>query len=316
MPGQLFNLPFLSQVEDMDKYLLEYRSLKLMPQQQTNSYQNAAKYNTQTRQNVAQSAAQQSQAQSHMRKKNCENSTALNQTANYNLSCRQQTANANANAHANGKGYNQQSSQSVTSLYNKAVHQQAYASNFYMNYNSSNSSGNIPGNSANVGPSQALGSSLVSQGQASHSPFTPTSSVTPPPVPTGLSSTLSSASIGSSVGNDLDFLLPSEMGTRSMSQPNRFMAQQPQGYGAFGTNFIEQSFSQGHDFMNSLTPTSSVSHDSHEQTSTFNKPIYPSTSLSSNFMMGETGSAWNNESVNQSTVSSASIWNNDMSVWS
>ncbi|SCU87218.1 LAMI_0D05204g1_1 [Lachancea mirantina] len=32
MPGEIVSVPFLSQIEDMDKYLLEYRSLKLMPQ--------------------------------------------------------------------------------------------------------------------------------------------------------------------------------------------------------------------------------------------------------------------------------------------
>lgn len=38
MPGKIEGIPFLSQVEDVDKYLLEYRSLKLMPQT-TNSFQ-------------------------------------------------------------------------------------------------------------------------------------------------------------------------------------------------------------------------------------------------------------------------------------
>ncbi|AET40999.1 uncharacterized protein Ecym_7150 [Eremothecium cymbalariae DBVPG len=32
MPGQILSVPFISQLEDMDKYLMEYRSLKLMPQ--------------------------------------------------------------------------------------------------------------------------------------------------------------------------------------------------------------------------------------------------------------------------------------------
>ncbi|CAI5040179.1 CRE_HP_G0107100.mRNA.1.CDS.1 [Saccharomyces cerevisiae] len=38
MPGQIISIPFLSQNEDMDKYLLEYRSLKLL-HQSSNSFQ-------------------------------------------------------------------------------------------------------------------------------------------------------------------------------------------------------------------------------------------------------------------------------------
>ncbi|CAI4056004.1 hypothetical protein SUVZ_02G0360 [Saccharomyces uvarum] len=38
MPGQIISVPFLSQTEDMDKYLLEYRSLKLI-RQSSDSFQ-------------------------------------------------------------------------------------------------------------------------------------------------------------------------------------------------------------------------------------------------------------------------------------
>lgn len=34
MPGQIVSVPFISQIEDMEKYLAEYRLLKLMPQNQ------------------------------------------------------------------------------------------------------------------------------------------------------------------------------------------------------------------------------------------------------------------------------------------
>lgn len=374
MPGQLVNVPFFSQVEDMDTYLLKYRTLKQASQQQQNHpYQAAHRYNQQVKSNNGHyssytNSQHQNQHQQHNNnRKKYNNGTTFTQNNNYNTAYRQQ---------GNAIKYNQQYQQSVTSMYNKSVHQQTYSSGYYAGYNStSNSSysnsniGNAnfnahlndtnngndngysnitptDGNSAhnsNLSLNQLNGNvNNMSQLPASHIPFSPTSSVTPPPItPSRLSSTLSSVSVGSSVSNDMDLMVPMDMNNnRSIGQQqNRFLSQQhqslqslpqqyqqplhsqpfhmqQQSFPTFGSNFIEQSFSQGHDFMNPLTPSSSSVTENNDPQLPYGGGLYSSSSLSSTFMLSEPTSTWNNDSSAQPTTSSVSIWNSDMSVWS
>ncbi|CDO95032.1 unnamed protein product [Kluyveromyces dobzhanskii CBS 2104] len=371
MPGQLVNVPFCSQVEDMDTYLSEYRASKKVSQQYSNQpYQAAHRYNQQIKSVNGQCSGftnlQHQQQQNNRKKYN--NGTSFTQSTGYNPAYRQQ---------GNASKYNQQYQHSVTSMYNKAVHQQAYSSGLYANYNtpsnnhySKNGMSNLQFNNhpyeSNIGNDNGYSNIIPNDGNGAqnsalsfnqlndignnpsqiasyHTSFSPTTSVSPPPIPPSrLSSTLSSVSVGSSVSNDMDFIMPIDMNnSRSFGQQQgRFFSQQQyqqqqqqqqqgqqvqnlqqtqksqQAFPTFGNNFIEQSFSQGHDFMNPITPSSSLIADGTDPQASYGSNLYSAGTLSSNFMLSEPAPTWNNEPSAQPNASSVSIWNSDMSVWS
>lgn len=378
MPGQLVNVAFFSQVEDMNMYLTDYRSSKQNSQQQVYAQQTAHRYNHQLKMNstqylnfnsMQQQAAypqsqnmhQQHQQQTQqINRKKYNNGTTFAQSSNFNVRSRQQV---------NSGKYNQPYQQSVTSIYNNAVNQYNFPSGLFGGYTSTpnlpysksgiNQSGDGPftndyndqllkegnydnlsllsNNSPNVSNS-SLGQFNNSVGNISQIPdsracFSPNSSITPPPIPPSrLSSTLSSASVTSSICNDLDFVLPNEGGNNThpfvqqqaqqQQQQSRFLSQLPQpsqqSFASFGNQLVEQSFSQDHDLLNSLNQSSSLSTEQHDLHLPYGRNPYQSDTFPSTFLVSQTNAAWNNDNSSRptTTTSSNSIWNSDMSVWS
>ena len=137
MPGQLVNVAFFSQVEDMNMYLTDYRSSKQNSQQQVYAQQTAHRYNHQLKMNstqylnfnsMQQQAAypqsqnmhQQHQQQTQqINRKKYNSGTTFAQSSNFNVRSRQQV---------NSGKYNQPYQQSVTSIYNNAVNQYNFPS--------------------------------------------------------------------------------------------------------------------------------------------------------------------------------------------
>ncbi|CEP60250.1 uncharacterized protein LALA0_S01e06414g [Lachancea lanzarotensis] len=210
MPGQFVSVPFLSQVEDMDKYLMEYRSLKLMPQ------------------NAAGLQQQQQQQQQHTRFSNLNRNTGIvgnHQSANMGFNganTRKKPMSANNTAGQNyrfGKngykvGPQQQTQQQQTQQQHLQQLQQQQPQSLQgtglkqtfpqMFYRSAN-------NSASSLAQQALSSQVYAPNNANQQQLmtaSSSSSSTPPP---RLHVSVSGTSSISSLGGDYDFVLPAEL---------------------------------------------------------------------------------------------------------
>lgn len=279
MPGQLISVPFISQVEDMDKYLLEYRSLKLLPHNTVNFHH----------QNRSQNRCIQTHLVSTNQRKK------LNLAGQNNGQFRVQNPN--------------KFSQSVTS-------QHGFKQQYHHLYH--------PGGNGN---SVSL-SHLPSSGQ-SFMNSTNSASSTPPPK---LSSSGLTSSTNNSLGNEFnEYILPNDFNQSFIQSSNNFQFSQSTSLNNSNPTFSGPSFNNTGDFINRLPSallSDSASIAENGSSSMFNSQTssYPTSSTSSNFILGDSNT-WNNTghvTINNSNSSSSTnltsgalgIWNNDMSVWS
>ncbi|SCV01409.1 LANO_0F11628g1_1 [Lachancea nothofagi CBS 11611] len=346
MPGQIVSVPFLSQVEDMDKYLLEYRSLKVMPQNAVNFQQ-------------------QQQQQQQVRYPNQSRAPVTgNQVMNmgYNMSNGRKKAvgsNSGMQNYCLGKsgpkfGQLQQAQQQQQQSSSGSGFKQGFPQVFYGSANNSNTSL----------AQQAMPPQVYAPGPAGQQQFmtaSSSSSSTPPP---RLHVSVSGTSSISSLSGDFDYLLPNDLNgqllpsvpsqgspnvastascptraTTSTSGPVRPhhgnmnpMAAAPLG-GSYldsmpaapSTTFkAEGSISNSNDFINGLpssllsdgTASSEFAGHNGQDFMSSNSAAYPGSNTSSHFMMPNSKSWGASNPTSSSNSGSFGIWNNDMSVWS
>ncbi|SCU95232.1 LAME_0F11298g1_1 [Lachancea meyersii CBS 8951] len=247
MPGQFISVPFLSQAEDMDKYLMEYRSLKLMPQSAASSQQ------------------QQQQQQQQQNRYSMQNRTTItgNQAANLgynnaNNGRKKLVGNNNSATQGyrlgNKNGFNKVSHQQQLQLQMQQQQQQqqqaqqhaqpqaqqplqgagfkqAFPQMFYGSANGSNSSLAQQALTSQVyAPSNAGQQQLMTASSSSSS--------TPPP---RLHVSVSGTSSISSLGGDFDYLLPNELNGHLMPSASTQISSNLNGAAGCSTNNIANS---------------------------------------------------------------------------
>ncbi|SCW00080.1 LAFE_0B09010g1_1 [Lachancea fermentati] len=320
MPGQIVSIPFLSQIEDMDKYLLEYRSLKLMPQNAVSFTQPQMRYNVNRAMNNGVGGGN-----TNTRKKLLNNTNGV-QVYRYNN-------NTTKYGQQSGSGVMAQTQNGSGGSFKPAYPQMFYGA----------------GNSSSMSLPQVPSPTLYGAAQTQQQFMTASSSSssTPPPI---LHASISGTSSISSLGGEYEYLLPNEVNGQYMSSNSAgnsvptstnvtapSTATMSSGYldsvvSAPAGFKIESAGSSSTDFINGLpssllsegmNPNGFLAGTTNNTNSFFGNTVsYPSsgsnatTSSSSNFMMQDSKGWGNNNANTSSNTGSFGIWNNDMSVWS
>ncbi|AMD20449.1 HDL295Cp [Eremothecium sinecaudum] len=343
MPGQIISVPFVSQIEDMDKYLTEYRSLKLMPQNAAGPLQHGHghvqgqqqhQYRHQGRSSSQGVAGQQRKRMGHNETNGMNQYNGGGEAANIGTAGKRFQMNNSAHVkYGSGQHFG-----TIGGAASFQGYQKGYPQMFYHGV------GKLGCNDSAIGLSMLSAAQQPVQQQGFMASSSSSGSASPSRLQTSMSGTSTVNSMGSEFGDNMmtgdlhshydslgfsqvsaaspavndfnlesTFVKSSSSSTSSASTSNDFMQVLPSSLlGDAGVN------------NNVLAGKRSMA------ASMFSPAQFASSSNQSSFtMMHTTASTWASPSsvsasgsatVNQPNTSSASsgsfgIWNNDMSVW-